>query len=114
MYVDARVFGQPVADPNTFVGRVGAGHVLEEAQELLMAMPVLTETGDLASGDLQRGEQRRGAMTHVVMGAPLSPARLHWQHRLGAIQRLDLRLLIHAQHDRVLRRIQIQPDDVGV
>jgi hypothetical protein len=33
---------------------------------------------------------------------------------LGAIQRLDLRLLIHAQHDRVLRRIQIQPDDVGV
>jgi hypothetical protein len=30
-----------------------------------------------------------------------------------AVECLDLRLLIHAQHDRVLRRSQVEPADVG-
>ncbi len=47
------------------------------------------------------------------MGAPLGQARLHRQHRLGAIQRLDLAFLIDAQHHRVLGRVQIQAHDVG-
>jgi hypothetical protein len=33
--------------------------------------------------------------------------------RLGAFQRLDLGLLVHAQHDRVLGRVQVQPDHVA-
>ncbi len=35
------------------------------------------------------------------------------QTRLCAIQRLNLALLIHAEHQRLLRWIQIQADDVG-
>src|SRR4029077_7764386 len=37
---------------------------------------------------------------------------LHRQAGLGAIECLDLALLVHAQHQRLLRRVQIQPDDV--
>ena len=44
------------------------------------------------------------------MGAPLGHAR---QDRLGAVQRLHLGLLVHAQHQRPLRRIQVQPDHVA-
>jgi hypothetical protein len=36
----------------------------------------------------------------------------HRQVRCGAIERLDLPLLIHAQHDRALGRVEVQPDDV--
>ena len=64
MHVDAWVFDQPATDLNTFVCGivvhhqmqfligVGAGHVLEEPQELLMAVAVLADPGDLAGGDL--------------------------------------------------------------
>ena len=46
------------------------------------------------------------------MGAPLGHPGHHRQHRLGPVQRLDLALLIHAQHHRLLRRVVVQPDDV--
>ena len=46
------------------------------------------------------------------MGAPLGHAGQHRQDRLGPVQRLDLRLLVHAQHQRPLRWVQVQPDDV--
>ncbi|VBA44580.1 hypothetical protein LAUMK136_05684 [Mycobacterium attenuatum] len=122
MHLDAWVLGQPVADLDSLGGGVvvhdqvqllvgvSAGHVLEETQELLMGVPVLTDPRDLAGGNLQRGEQRCGAVTNVVMGPPFRMARLHRRHRLGAIQGLDLGFLVHAQNDRVLRWIQVQPD----
>jgi hypothetical protein len=36
---------------------VGPGQVLKEGQELVMTMPLLALSGDLAGGDLQRREQ---------------------------------------------------------
>lgn len=39
--------------------------------------------------------------------------RLHGQHRLSAIQRLDMGLLVDTQHDRVLRWGQIESPGVG-
>ncbi|WP_373863350.1 hypothetical protein [Rhodococcus marinonascens] len=46
-------------------------------------------------------------------GLPFGNADLHRQRRSVAIQRLNLGLLVDAEHDRVLRRLEIQPDDVG-
>jgi hypothetical protein len=46
------------------------------------------------------------------MGAPLGHAGHHRQHRLGPVQRLNLALLIHAQHHRPPGRVVIQPHDV--
>ena len=91
MDVDPRVRGQPGVDFRVFVGRVvvhhqvqlrfgiGTGQVLEEGQELLVAVPVFTQPVHLAGGDLERGEQGR-----------------------------DLGLLVHTEHDRVLRWGQVQ------
>ncbi len=74
MDLDAGVSGEPVADLDAFVGgvvvhhqvqllvRVGAGEVFEESQEFLVAVAALADAGDLTGRDLQRGEQRRGAV----------------------------------------------------
>ncbi len=48
-----------------------------------------------------------------VVRAALGQSGLHGQCRRGPVQRLDLGLLVHTQHDRVLRRVQVKPDDVG-
>jgi hypothetical protein len=47
------------------------------------------------------------------VGAPLDLAGAHWQHRLGAIERLDLALLVDADDDRFLRRVDVEADDVA-
>jgi hypothetical protein len=50
---------------------VGARGLFEESQEFLVAVAVLADAGDLAGGDLQRGEQGGGAVADVVVGVPL-------------------------------------------
>jgi hypothetical protein len=76
-------------------------------------MSRLAGVGDAAGGHLQGREQRGGAVAQVVMGAPLDPARRHRPDRLGALQRLDLGLLVHTPHDGVRRWVQVQPDHVA-
>ena len=51
-------------------------------------------------------------MAPVVVRAALHLAGSHRQQRLGAVERLDLALLVDAQNQRAIRRIEIQPDDV--
>jgi hypothetical protein len=46
------------------------------------------------------------------MTASLHLARAHGQQRLRPIQRLDLTLLVHTEHQGPVRRIQVQSDDV--
>ena len=48
-------------------------------------------------------------MAHIVVGAPSRATRLHGQHRLGAIQRLDLGFLIDTEHDGVLGGARYNP-----
>ena len=52
-------------------------------------------------------------MAFVVVRSSLHLARLHRQQRLRAVERLDLRLLIDAEHGRVRRGIQIEADDIS-
>jgi hypothetical protein len=61
----------------------------------------------------ERGEQRERAVSFVVVGAALGLARAHRQQGLRPVKRLNLRLLIDAQHDGALRRIEIERDDVA-
>ena len=51
--------------------RIGGGHLLEKAQELLMAVPLGAGVGDPPGGHLEGGEQRGGAVADVVEGLPL-------------------------------------------
>ncbi len=52
--------------------------------------------------------QGGGAVPDVVGGAGLGQPGADRQDRGGAVQRLNLGLLVHAQHHRLLRRVQIQ------
>ena len=52
-------------------------------------------------------------MPVVIVRAALGQTWCDREHRLGPFQGLDLRLLIDTEHDRVLRRVEIQSDHIG-
>ena len=62
---------------------------------------------------VQRRIQRERAVPVVFKAVAFGAARRQRQHRIQAVQRLDRRLLVGGKHDRVLRRIQVEPDHVG-
>ena len=52
-------------------------------------------------------------MPDVVVGGLLRQAGPQRQDRRGPVQGLDLRFLVHGQHDCLLRRVQVEADDVA-
>ena len=58
---------------------------------------------------VERREQRRRAVALVVVRHRPRAARIDRQAFLRAVQGLNLALLVDAQHDRVLRRVEVQP-----
>src|ERR1700723_262895 len=93
------------------LGHLGINDV-EEADELLMAMALHTLADDLAFQHIKRCEQRRDAMTLVVVCDGASTSLLHRQPRLGAVQRLDLAFLIDRENDGVVGRVDVEADDL--
>src|SRR3954452_16342460 len=86
--------------------------VVEEAQELLMAMaPVAMADGDSARY-IQGRKQRRHTIPLVIMRLSCRYAWSERQYRLRAVQRLDLTLFIDAPYDRMIWRIHIQSHNV--
>src|SRR5260370_42292236 len=94
-----------------FLGHSGVDDV-QETNELLMAMALHPLTDDLAFENVEGCEQGRGAMTFVVMRQGPGPALLHRQAGLGAVERLDLALLIDRQNNGVVWRTDIEPDGI--
>src|SRR5215210_2174171 len=84
----------------------------QELQELLMSMATVALTDHFALQDFKRSKQARRAIALVVMRHRAESSLLQGQSRLRAIERLNLGLLVYTQHDRLLRRIQIQPHHV--
>ena len=76
-------------------------------------MTLIELAEDRAASGVQRGKERGRAVAGVVVGAPLGLARAHWQPRLRPIKRLDLRFLIHAEDERLIWRMEIEPDDIA-
>lgn len=73
----------------------GGLDLIEEAPELAGAVLWVAAADYRACGDVQRRKQRGRAVTGVVVGAALDLAGTHRQQRLGAVERLDLGLLVH-------------------
>src|SRR5665213_3549133 len=94
------------------VGRDTRLDELEEAQELLMPVAGAALRKNLAIGDVQGREQCRGAMANVIVGDAFEIAETERQAGLGAFERLDLGFLVDTEHDGMVRRIEIEPDDV--
>jgi hypothetical protein len=87
--------------------------LVEELAELARAVLRVATADHRAGGDVEGGEERGGAMARVVMAALLHLAGPHRQQLLGAVERLDLGFLVHTQHQRPVRRAQVEPDDVA-
>ena len=84
----------------------------QEFEELLMAVAWVALSNDLTFGHLKCGEKGSGPVALVVVSVGPTPALLEGKARLCAVQRLDLALLIHAQHHRLDGRVHVQADDV--
>jgi hypothetical protein len=77
-----------------------------------MTMAFHALSNNLAFKDIERREQGGNAMALVIMGHGASAALLHRQTRLGAIKCLNLALLIDRQDNGVVRRIDVEANDV--
>ena len=78
-----------------------------------MPMPLVALADHLPLQRLQCSEKRCSAITLVVVGHRAATTLFDRQTGLSPIQRLNLALFVHAQDDRLLRRIQVQSDHVG-
>ena len=84
----------------------------KEMPELYVAVSRKTGADDLAFQHVQRREQTGGSVALVVVGHRPAASFFHRQPRLRPIQRLHLRLLIHAQDHCLVRRVQVHPHHV--
>src|SRR5580658_3974947 len=78
---------------------------------MAMARHALADDG--AVEDIERREQRRRAVADVIMGHRSGPTLLDRQARLGAVERLDLALLVDREHEAVRRRVEVKADDIA-
>ena len=124
--MEARMFCQPRLDLGMLVGGVVVGDQMQvellgrlgvdtaqEFQPFLMAVPLHAVADDLAGGDVERGEQCRRAVALVVMRHGAGSALLDRQAGLCAVERLDLALLVDRENQRLVRRIEIETDDIA-
>ena len=93
-------------------GGDGALNGVEEADELLVAMPSHAAPDHGSIEEVERGEQRGRAVALVVMGHRPAFSGLERQARLRAVERLDLALLVDRDDHRVLGRVHVEADDV--
>ena len=126
MQFEPRVLLQPRLHLGRFVGGIVVEHDVDvarlqnravdpaqESQELLRPVAWHAFPDDEARLHVQRGEERGGAVALVVVGHRGSAPFLERQPGLGPVERLDLGLLIDAEHDRTVRWIEVEADDLG-
>ena len=120
-----RVLVEPCRHLGMLVGGIVVEHEMEiefwrsvavdgsqEAQELLMPVALHALADHRPGGDIEGGEQRGRAMALIIMGHGAGTALLHRQPRRGAVERLDLALLVDAQHHRLVWGAQVEADDI--
>ena len=77
-----------------------------------MAMAFHALADDLAVKYIERREQGGDAVALVIVGRRAGAPLLHRQHWLGPVEGLNLAFLIDRQDNGVVRRINVQPDDL--
>src|SRR5579872_4754924 len=123
--MEARMGLEPALYGGSFMGGVVVNHEMEvealrgllidqpqKAQELAMPMARQASADDLAVQHVERREQSRRAVAFVVVGHRSGAPFLHRQAGLGAIESLNLALFVDAEDQRLVRRIEIEPDDI--
>ena len=98
---------------NVHVHGNGLIDLAQKAQALLVAMAWLALGDHLAGGHIQRREEGCGAVANDVVGDALDLLQAHGKQRLSPVQRLNLRLLFNAEHNRLVGRIQVEANNVA-
>ena len=101
-------------DVNLSLGRLPGDHLLHEGLKVGSLFGWRGLAADDAGGNLQRRKQVDRAVALVRALHPLNDfAAAGLNVAACALERLDGRLLIDAEHQGILRWIQVQPDHVG-
>ena len=79
---------------------------LQKLDPFLMPVPRHARSDQPALGHLQGREERCGAVADVIVRHRTTAALLQRQARLGAVQGLNLALLVNAQNQGMLRGIE--------
>ena len=77
----------------------------QETTKLDSAVSPMELADDGAGLGIERSEHVDRTVTHVIRRAALGLAGAHRQQWLAAVESLNLRLLVHAQHQSLIRRI---------
>lgn len=85
---------------------------VEEADEFLMTMALHVAANDGAVEDVQRREQRRRAVTFVIMRHRSGATFLQRKAGLATVERLNLAFFVDGQDDCMRRRIDVEADDI--
>src|SRR5207249_1090659 len=96
-----------------FAARLVNDDVGEERNELGGSMPLSGLAEHFTGLGVEGRIERQSAVTEVLKAMSFRPARGQRQHGVFAIQGLNVRLFIDAEHRSVRWRVQIQPDNVS-
>ena len=94
-----------------FAARLVDHQVGEKGDELSRGVPGRRLAQYFGGFRVERGIQRQRAVALILEAVGAS--RREWQHRVEPVEGLNGRLLAHAENRRVLRRVQVETDDVG-
>src|SRR5580658_10721869 len=70
---------------------------IQESQKLLMTMTRLALGDDRSLEHIESSEEGGGSMALIIVRLPFRQARAQGKNGLGAIQRLNLTFLVHAE-----------------
>ena len=87
--------------------------LLEESDKFLVPMAWHAVADHLAIEHAQRCKQRGSAIALVIVRHGPTATLLQRETGLSAVEGLDLTFLVDAQDQGLVRRIQIEPDNVG-
>ena len=99
-------------DVDLLAGWAQGNDFLQKGNEVLTSMACGGLSMDTARGSIQCCIQRERSMPVVFEPMALDAARRKRQNRIAPIKCLNRRLLINAEYRGMLRRVQIQPDNV--
>ena len=85
----------------------------QEAQEFLVPVLGIALPDHTSIQQVECCKEGRRPVPLVVVGHRPTSTPFHGQAGLGALEGLDLALLVHAQHRSLVRGIEIQPHHVG-
>src|SRR5471032_3540478 len=92
---------QIIPDDMHSFARVRACHALHEGHQIVLRAPLATARKHLSGMNIERGNQRLGAMTDIFKLTTTQPSRSGRTSRMFALDGLNAGFLVDTQHYRV-------------